>query len=265
MTQIPDILSQIIAYKQQEVIKLKQSLPLADLQKNIKLQENPRKFLAEIEERVKKKKPAVIAEIKKASPSKSIIRSEFDVEKIAKSYARNNATCLSILTDEKFFHGNIDYIRQAKKVCDLPILRKDFIIDSYQIYHSRAIGADCILLIVAALTQQQLTKFISLATELKLDVLLEVHTEEELNRALPLKTKLIGINNRNLQTFETNIKTTLYLKKHIPNDRIIVTESGIATTLDVKQMLNNNIYTFLIGEAFMKEKDPGKKLSELFV
>jgi indole-3-glycerol phosphate synthase len=210
------------------------------------------------------KKPAIIAEIKKASPSQGVIREDFQPVSIGQDYAMNGATCLSVLTDKEFFQGSEAYLQMVRERCPLPVLRKDFMIDAYQIYEARALGADCILLIVAALADSQMQELAELATKLGMDVLVEVHDADELHRALALDTKLIGINNRNLRTFETSLQTTLTLKDSVPADRLIITESGIHTHNDVQLMLDNEIYTFLVGEAFMRAPSPGQKMRELF-
>jgi indole-3-glycerol phosphate synthase len=207
---------------------------------------------------------AVIAEIKKASPSKGVLREDFRPAQIAQSYASGGAACLSVLTDADYFQGHEDYLQQAREACDLPVIRKDFIIDPYQVYEARAINADCILLIVAALEDERMRELSELAHELGMDVLVEVHDAEELQRALKLNIPLMGINNRNLRTFETSLDTTLDLLDSIPDDRIVVTESGIHTAEDVVLMRNNQVNTFLVGEAFMRADEPGEKLSELF-
>jgi len=208
--------------------------------------------------------PAVIAEIKKASPSKGVIRENFDPTQIAKSYAHFGAACLSVLTDVDFFQGSDEYLQQARAACNLPVLRKDFMIDPYQVYEARALGADCILLIVACLTDQQLHELCGLSHDLDMDVLVEVHDEQELERALRLPNKLIGINNRNLHTFETTLQTTLSMLDKIPSDYLLVSESGIHTPDDIKLLRENGVNTFLVGEAFMAAEDPGAKLKELF-
>ena len=210
------------------------------------------------------KKPAIIAEIKKASPSQGVIRENFQPVTIGQDYAMNGATCLSVLTDKEFFQGSEAYLQMVRERCPLPVLRKDFMIDTYQIYEARALGADCILLIVAALEDSLLHELSDTATKLGMDVLMEVHDAEELQRALTLDTKLIGINNRNLRTFETSLQTTLDLKQEIPNDRLVITESGIHTQDDVQLMLDNDVYAFLVGEAFMRAESPGRKMRELF-
>jgi indole-3-glycerol phosphate synthase len=206
----------------------------------------------------------VIAEIKKASPSKGVLREHFNPVAIAKSYAANGATCLSILTDADFFQGSEKYLMQARSACSLPVLRKDFIIDPYQVYESRAINADCILLIVAALDDAMLAELLALAHQLGMDALVEVHDEAELERALASGAKLIGINNRSLHTFETTLDTTLRMLAQVPADRLVVTESGILTPADVKLMRDHGVHAFLVGEAFMRAEDPGARLAELF-
>lgn len=264
MTDTPDILNKILARKAEEVANRKQRLPLAALQEIAIDTEVPRGFAAALQSKVKSKKPAIIAEIKKASPSKGVIREDFKPLEIAQDYAMNGATCLSILTDKDFFQGSEAYLQKARETCPLPVLRKDFMIDPYQIHESRALGCDCILLIVAALEEGQMHELADTAKELGLDVLVETHNAEELQGALKLDTPLIGINNRNLRTFETSLQTTLELKKDIPADRLIITESGIHTQADVQLMLDNEVYTFLVGEAFMKAEYPGQKMRELF-
>jgi indole-3-glycerol phosphate synthase len=226
--------------------------------------ERPRGFYNALHDKVLAKKPAIIAEIKKASPSQGVIREDFQPILIGQDYTMNGATCLSVLTDKAFFQGSEAYLQMVRERCPLPVLRKDFMIDAYQIYEARALGADCILLIVAALEDSVMHELADTATKLGMDVLVEVHDAQELARALTLDTKLIGINNRNLRTFATSLQTTLELKQHIPDDRIIITESGIHTHDDVQLMLDNGIYAFLIGEAFMRAGSPGQKMRELF-
>lgn len=250
------ILDKIADYKRYEVAKAKQSKPIESLREVIAPKRN---FI----DGLKQTNPAVIAEIKKASPSKGIICSEFDVATIAKTYQANGACCLSVLTDVHFFQGDPSYIAIAKVHSTLPVLRKDFIIDSYQIYESQALGADCILLIAAMLDDYQLHDFCQQAQELTMSVLVESHTSDELKRALTLPTPLIGINNRSLHNFSTNLNTTLELANDIPSDKIIITESGINTRDDVLFMLKHKISTFLIGESLMRAADPGLKLKEL--
>lgn len=264
MTDTPDILKKILDRKAEEVASRKQRTPVEVLKEIASSVENPRGFAAALQSKAQAKKPAIIAEIKKASPSKGVIRENFKPIEIAQDYAMNGATCLSILTDKDFFQGSEAYLQMAREKCPLPILRKDFMIDPYQVYESKALGADCILLIVAALEDKQMHELSDVATELGLDVLVETHNAEELTRALTLETKLIGVNNRNLRTFETSLQTTLELKQAIPDDRLIITESGIHTQEDIQLMLDNNIYTFLVGEAFMRANYPGQKMRELF-
>ncbi len=259
-----DILKKIIAHKADEVAARKSKASLADLKSRITDSSPLRGFEIAIQKAISHGKPAVIAEIKKASPSKGIIRKDFDPAAIAKSYARAGATCLSVLTDEDFFQGSDDYLIAARNACALPVLRKDFMIDPYQIYESRVIGADCILLIVAALSDSMLRELADIATELHMDVLVEVHDREELERALMLRLPLIGINNRDLRTFKTDINTTIGLLRDVFPDRTVVTESGIHTQDDVRLMRKHNVNVFLVGEAFMASPDPGEKLKELF-
>jgi len=264
MTNTPDILKKILKTKTEEVEKRKQNTALSTLQEIASGVESPRGFYRALKANADAKKPAIIAEIKKASPSKGVIREDFRPVEIAQDYAMNGATCLSVLTDKHYFQGSEVYLQMARERCPLPVLRKDFMIDPYQIYEARALGADCILLIVAALEDGQMNELADTAEQLGMDVLVEVHDAEEMQRALKLETKLVGINNRNLRTFETALQTTLDLKEMLPEDRLIVTESGIHTQEDVKLMMNNGIYTFLIGEAFMRAEFPGQKMRELF-
>lgn len=257
------ILEEIIAHKATEVATAKSKLTLADLEASFPPSSTGRGFFDALEARVSRAEAAVIAEIKKASPSKGLIREDFHPAEIAKDYAANGATCLSVLTDEKYFQGHNNYLQQARSACDLPVIRKDFMIDTFQVAESKALGADCILLIVAALQQDQMEELAAYASEIGLDILVEVHNQEELNRALNLPTDLIGINNRNLHTFETDLSTTLELAKNIPAGKIVITESGINTSADVKRMMGNGIYAFLIGESFMRADSPGTKLREI--
>jgi indole-3-glycerol phosphate synthase len=206
----------------------------------------------------------VIAEIKKASPSKGVLRENFHPAEIAASYAKHGAACLSVLTDKQFFQGDNEFLKQARAACEIPVLRKDFMISEYQIYEARAMGADCILLIVAALTSSQMKELEELAHSLYMDVLVEAHDGSELKKALRLKTTLIGINNRNLRTFETKLDTTLDLLSAIPNDRLVITESGVSTPADVARMRQHGVNSFLVGEAFMRASDPGIELARLF-
>lgn len=264
MSNPPDVLKKILRRKKEEVAERSQSCNLQELRKKLEAVEPPRGFLAAIQSALAKHQPAIIAEIKKASPSKGVIREQFDAEQIARSYQNGGATCLSVLTDHDFFQGSEIYLAQAKQACNLPVLRKDFIIDPYQVYEARAIGADCILLIVAALDDAVLGELAQLATHLQLDVLVEVHDAEELQRALQLPVPLIGINNRNLRTFETSLDTTLQLLDSVPADRIVVTESAIHSREDVATMREHGVNVFLVGEAFMRAAEPGDKLRELF-
>ncbi|WP_455366024.1 indole-3-glycerol phosphate synthase TrpC [Kaarinaea lacus] len=264
MSNTPDILVKILDRKREEIAERIDNVSLAELKSRIESVSPVRGFVNAIESTIAQGRPAVIAEIKKASPSKGVIRENFDPVAIAKSYASGGATCLSILTDVDFFQGSDEYLQQARAACDLPVIRKDFIIDPYQVYEARAINADCILLIVAALTDDQLMDLIDLASYLDLDILLEVHDAQELERALKLNTRLIGINNRNLRTFDVSLQTTIDLLPRIPPDRIVVTESAIHTPNDVALMRQHKVNAFLVGEAFMRADDPGSKLAELF-
>lgn len=259
-----DILNKIIAVKRQEVADAINRKPLAAMRQDAESRVQTRDFVGALRARVAAGKPAVIAEIKKASPSKGVLRSDFIPADIAQSYAEAGAACLSVLTDQQFFQGSIDYLKQARASCSLPVLRKDFIIDAYQIYESRVMGADCILLIAACLDDSQMKAFEALAMSLDMAVLVEVHDEAELARALLLKTPLIGINNRNLKTFEVSLDTTLSLMDKVPAERLLVTESGIMTPADVKRLRDVNINAFLVGEAFMRADEPGEALVELF-
>lgn len=259
-----DILARILETKKVEVATARQMRSESDMLREAKSRKDLRGFARALEEKITQGKPAVIAEIKKASPSKGVIRENFNPVEIASSYAAHGAACLSVLTDVKFFQGSYDYLRQARAACSLPVLRKDFMIDPYQIVHARALGADCILLIVAALSPQQLREFESVATELGMDVLVEVHDRAELDVALELNTSLIGINNRNLRTFETSLQTTLDLLPAIPEGKRVITESGILAPEDVKKMRDHDVHAFLVGEAFMRAPEPGAALHDLF-
>lgn len=259
-----DILNKILATKAQEVAAAQQHLTLETVQKMAAEQSAPRDFVGAIRQKIAAGKSAVIAEIKKASPSKGVIRADFKPAEIAKSYEQGGAACLSVLTDEQYFQGSADYLKQARAACNLPVLRKDFMIEAYQVYEARAMGADCILLIAAALSLAKMQELESIAHSLSMAVLVEVHNGEELTEALKLNTPLLGINNRNLRTFEVTLDTTLGLLDKISSDKIVVTESGIFTTDDVKLMRNNNVHTFLVGEAFMRQDDPGLELSKVF-
>jgi indole-3-glycerol phosphate synthase len=260
-----DILQRILARKAEEIAERSAVLPLAELSARIEDAPPVRGFAAAVEEKLAAGLPAVIAEVKKASPSKGVIRADFDPPAIARSYARAGAACLSVLTDRDFFQGSEEYLRQARAACELPVLRKDFVIDPYQVYEARAIGADCILLIVAALDDAALLELSLLAAELELDVLCEVHDIGELERALALPVPLIGVNNRDLRTFETTLDTSLALKARMAgDDRVLVAESGIHTREDVARLRAADIHAFLVGEAFMRAGDPGQALGQLF-
>lgn len=260
----PDILQKILRRKVEEVIERTAQLSLAELQRRVEAVAPARGFVRAMEERIGQGRAAVIAEVKKASPSKGLLREDFQPAEIARSYENGGAACLSVLTDADFFQGSEEYLKQVRSACQLPVLRKDFIIDPYQVYEARVIGADCILLIVAALGDVMLLELSQLASRLGMDVLVEVHNARELERALDLSLKLIGINNRNLRTFDTSLQTTLDLLARIPDDRIVVTESGIHSVEDVRLMRDHNVNAFLVGEAFMRAPDPGTALSELF-
>lgn len=264
MNAAADILQRILAVKVEEVRSGSEARPLKQLRGEMEAAPEPRGFLGALKETAGRGRPAVIAEIKKASPSQGVLRPHFDPAAIAVSYAKAGASCLSILTDRQFFQGTPEYLKQGRAACTLPVLRKDFIIDPWQVYESRAIGADCILLIVKALGDAQLTELAALASDLGMDTLMEVHDTEELERALQLNPPLIGINNRNLTSFHTDLDVTLSLLPRIPSDCLVVTESGIKTREDVARMLDHGVKGFLIGETFMRADDPGKKLAELF-
>ncbi len=259
-----DILNKIIAVKHEEVAALVQQKPLSAMRADAESRVLTRDFVGAMRSKIAAGKPAVIAEVKKASPSKGVLRADFIPADIAQSYAEFGAACLSVLTDQQFFQGSVEYFKQARASVSLPALRKDFIVDAYQIYESRVMGADCILLIAAVLDDAQMKDMERLAMSLDMAVLVEVHDAAELERALKLKTPLIGINNRNLKTFEVSLDTTLGLMKNVPGDRILVTESGIATPQDVKRLLDANIKAFLVGEAFMRADEPGLALAQLF-
>lgn len=259
-----DILNKILATKRSEVATAQASKPLATMQDLAKNQSNPRDFVGAIRAKIAAGQAAVIAEIKKASPSKGVIRADFKPSEIAKSYEIGGAACLSVLTDVEYFQGSADNLKQARAACSLPVLRKDFMIDPYQVYEARAMGADCILLIAAAIDLEKMRELENIAHNLGMAVLVEVHNGEELDLALQLKTPLLGINNRNLRTFDVTLQTTLDLLGRIPQDKIVVTESGIFTSDDVALMRKNNVHTFLVGEAFMRQADPGAELKKVF-
>ncbi len=259
-----DILSQIVAVKREEISASLRQKPLATMRADAESRLHTRDFIGAIRQKIAAGKPAVVAEVKKASPSKGVLRNEFIPADIAQSYAEYGAACLSVLTDKQFFQGEPDFLKQARASCGLPVLRKDFMVDPYQVYESRVMGADCILLIAACLDDDQMRDMEALAFSLDMAVLVEVHDGEELARALKLKTPLIGINNRNLKTFEVTLATTLGLMGQLPAGRLLVTESGIATCADVQQLRGAGVQAFLVGEAFMRAEDPGTALSELF-
>jgi len=264
-----DILNQILAVKSEEIAAAKNAIPLAAMREAAQSAPTPRDFVGALRAKIAAGTPAVIAEIKKASPSKGVIRADFRPAEIARSYQDGGAACLSILTDRKFFQGCPAYLEEARSACSLPVLRKDFMIDPYQVYEARAMGADCILLIVAALPLERMLELEAIATELGMAVLVESHDEAELELALQLSTPLIGINNRNLRTFETRLETTLDLLPRINaasaegTERIVVTESGILSADDVVLMRQHGVMAFLVGEAFMRASDPGHELQRL--
>ncbi len=259
-----DILNKILAVKAQEVAAALSAKPLPVIRDEAEQAAPARDFVGAIRNKIAAGQAAVIAEIKKASPSKGVIRADFHPAKIAQSYAKHGAACLSVLTDEQFFQGKAEYLKQARAACELPVLRKDFMVSEYQIYQARAMGADAILLIASALSLKQMQAFEKLAHKLGMAVLVEVHDGKELEIALQLNTPLIGINNRNLRTFEVSLDTTLSLLEQIPTDRIVVTESGIFTSQDVQRMREQQVHTFLVGEAFMRAAEPGEELAKVF-
>ncbi|MGQ0710326.1 MAG: indole-3-glycerol phosphate synthase TrpC [Rhodoferax sp.] len=259
-----DILEKILAVKHQEVAAAKKRMSFEAMRADAESRVLTRDFLGAIQRRVQAGQSAVIAEVKKASPSKGVLREEFFPSDIAQSYAEHGAACLSVLTDRQFFQGSVDALKQARASCDLPVLRKDFLIDPYQVYEARAMGADCILLIAACLDDAQLRDFEAIARSLDMAVLVEVHDRAEMERALLLKTPLVGINNRNLKTFEVSLDTTLALKDMAGPERTIVTESGIHTRADVQRMRDAGVNAFLVGEAFMRAEEPGQALATLF-
>ena len=259
-----DILNQIVAVKRQEVDAALQRKPLAEMRADAESRVLTRDFVGAMRARIAAGRAAVIAEIKKASPSKGVLRADFEPADIAQTYAEHGAACLSVLTDQQFFQGRIDYLKQARASCPLPVLRKDFIIDAYQVYESRAIGADAVLLIAACLDDAQLRDFEAIARSLDMAVLVEVHDAAELARALALKTPLIGVNNRNLKTFEVSLDTTLTLRHELPADRLLVSESGIQSRDDVLRLAAAGVNAFLVGESFMRADDPGLALAQMF-
>lgn len=263
-----DILEKIVAVKREELIAAKRRAPLEAIRFDAESRVLTRDFTAALRAKIAAGAAAVIAEVKKASPSKGVLRAEFIPADIAQSYAEGDgkvsAACLSVLTDRQFFQGGVDYLKQARASCDLPVLRKDFIVDAYQVYESRAMGADAILLIAACLDDAQMREFEAIAVALGMAVLVEVHDGAELERALKLRTPLIGVNNRNLRTFEVSVQTTIDLRTQVPADRLLVTESGIATRDDVAKLRAAGVHAFLVGEAFMRGDEPGEALAELF-
>ncbi|HEY6095421.1 MAG TPA: indole-3-glycerol phosphate synthase TrpC [Gallionellaceae bacterium] len=259
-----DILKKILAVKAQEVAAAQAAKSLAVLRAEAEQAAPARDFVGAIRSKIAAGQPAVIAEIKKASPSKGVLRADFQPAQIAASYAKHGAACLSVLTDEQFFQGSVAYLQQARAACNLPVLRKDFMVDTYQIWQARAMGADAILLIAAALSLAQMQEFEALAHSLGMAVLVEVHDGAELDLALQLKTPLMGVNNRNLRTFEVSLQNTLDLLPRISSERIVVTESGILKPEDVTLMRRNQVHAFLVGEAFMRAAEPGGELARLF-
>jgi indole-3-glycerol phosphate synthase len=263
-----DILDKIIAVKREEIAAAKKSVPLEAIRADAESRVLTRDFEGALRRKINAGQSAVIAEIKKASPSKGVLRDDFIPADIAQSYTegdgKTSAACLSVLTDRQFFQGRPDFLKQARASCDLPVLRKDFMIDSYQIYESRAMGADCVLLIAACLDDVRMAELEAVARSLDMAVLVEVHDRSELERALKLKTRLVGVNNRDLKTFEVKLDTTLGMLKDIPADRLPVTESGILRKEDVKRMRDAGVNAFLVGEAFMRAPEPGLALAELF-
>lgn len=265
-TKTPDILKKIIFRKMEEIQERCEKVPLRKMKQKaiMAASESTIGFADAMQAKLDAGESAVIAEIKKASPSKGVLRDPFYPAEIAKSYAKHGAACLSVLTDKDFFQGSIAYLEEVREAVDLPIIRKDFIIDDYQVYESRVMGADCILLIAAAIGDAQMSELTETALGLGMDVLIEVHNEQEMERALRLPLPMIGINNRNLNTFEVSLETTIKMLDMIKDDRIVITESGILTKEDVQKMREHNVNSFLVGETFMRAENPGKKLAELF-
>jgi indole-3-glycerol phosphate synthase len=259
-----DILKKIVDVKRQEVAAALKRKSLEAMRADAESRVLTRDFVGALRNKIAAGQAAVIAEVKKASPSKGVLREDFIPADIAQSYAEHGAACLSVLTDKDFFQGSVDYLKQARASCDLPVLRKDFMVDAYQVYEARAMGADCILLIAACLDDAHMAELEAIARSLDMAVLVEVHDAEELQRALKLKTPLVGINNRNLRTFEVSLDTTLGMLKDVPADRLLITESGILNRADVQKMRDANVHAFLVGEAFMRAPDPGAALAELF-
>ena len=259
-----DILKKIVAVKHEELLLAKGRKPLAEVREDAESRVLTRDFAAALRAKIAAGRPAVIAEVKKASPSKGVLREDFIPADIAQSYAEHGAACLSVLTDRQFFQGSVDYLKQARASCQLPVLRKDFMVDPYQIYESRAMGADCVLLIAAILDDAQMAEFESIARHLGMAVLVEVHDAAEMARALKLQTPLIGVNNRNLRSFEVSLQTTLDLQAQVPPERLLITESGILQPADVLRMRTAGVHAFLVGEAFMRAPEPGEALAQLF-
>ena len=259
-----DVLKRILARKQEEVAERRERVSLFELKARAASAPPVRGFADAIEARIAAGAPAVIAEVKKASPSRGVIRPDFDPAAIARSYEAGGAACLSVLPDVDFFQGSDEYLRQARAACAQPVLRKDFIVDPWQLHEARVLGADCVLLIAAALDDRQLAEFAFLAAELGMDVLVEVHDLDELERALPVPARLLGVNNRDLRSFDVSLQATLDLQPMVPADRVLVTESGIASPADVALMRDAGVHAFLVGEAFMRQPDPGEALRGLF-
>jgi indole-3-glycerol phosphate synthase len=259
-----DILQKIVAVKREEIAAGLKKKSLAAMREDAEGRVMTRDFEGALRAKIAAGRPAVIAEVKKASPSKGVLRADFIPADIAQSYAEHGAACLSVLTDQQFFQGCNDYLKQARASCPLPVLRKDFMVDPYQVFEARAIGADCILLIAACLSDAQMAELEAVARHLGMAVLVEVHDAEELQRALKLKTPLLGINNRNLRTFEVSLNTTLGMMADVPADKLLITESGILKRADVQTMRDAGVHAFLVGEAFMRADDPGAALAELF-
>jgi indole-3-glycerol phosphate synthase len=260
----PTILKKILARKHEEIAERSAQVTISQLIEQAKSASAPRGFAAAIAAKIAAGQSGVIAEIKKASPSKGVIREDFDPAAIAKSYEKGGACCLSVLTDVDFFQGADEYLKMARSASTLPVIRKDFIIDEYQIYEARAMDADCILLIVSALSEEQLTQLHEVARSLGMDVLIEVHDEAELDIALKLDNPMVGINNRNLHSFEVSLENTYQLLSKIPDNKIVITESGIHSPADVATMRQHNVNAFLVGEAFMRSEEPGERLAEMF-
>jgi indole-3-glycerol phosphate synthase len=259
-----DILDKIVAVKRDEIAAARKKRTLEMVREDAFSRVLTRDFEGALRAKIAAGKSAVIAEVKKASPSKGVLREDFIPADIAQSYAEHGAACLSVLTDQQFFQGSADYLKQARASCDLPVLRKDFMVDAYQVYEARSMGADCILLIAACLTDAQMSELEGVARSLDMAVLVEVHDGAELQRALKLKTNLVGVNNRDLRNFEVNLDTTIGLLKEVPAGKLLVTESGIATTEDVQRLRAAGVQAFLVGEAFMRAPEPGEALEELF-